>query len=248
MEIAAAAAATAGEHYLVYQNPVQLRLLPLLLGQLAPVHCVRWVPGQPSLLHLLRRPGCGPGRGQERQPHAPAAAAAEAAGARATYALPPAFVMHHANAHVDRNGMLVLDSVQYDAMPDFWELSGPGSDFRQADPSKQPVSRLVRSVQFGWGDLQGARVVAGALAGVSSKQVPAASSRTPPTFRPCPSPCRTVLDLSSGSASTSSCCDLPLEFPRINDQLAGQAARWAAVLAAASSKRRPGPLQHSLDS
>jgi carotenoid cleavage dioxygenase-like enzyme len=81
--------------------------------------------------------------------------AAPAAQARATYTLPPAFLMHHANAHMDANGRLVLDSVRYDTMPDFWSLSGPGSDYRCADPSKQPVSMLVRwagaaFVECGW--------------------------------------------------------------------------------------------------
>ena len=41
--------------YVIFQNPVQLRMLPLLLGTLCPVHCIDWT-SQPSHIHLLPRP------------------------------------------------------------------------------------------------------------------------------------------------------------------------------------------------
>lgn len=42
-------------HYVIFQNPVSLRMLPLLLGTLCPAHSIRWT-GKPPKIHLLPRP------------------------------------------------------------------------------------------------------------------------------------------------------------------------------------------------
>ena len=46
-------------HYVIIQNPVSLRMLPLLLGTLCPAHCISWT-GKPPQIHLFSRPAITP--------------------------------------------------------------------------------------------------------------------------------------------------------------------------------------------
>ena len=46
-------------YYVIFQNPVSLRMLPLLLGTLCPAHCIGWT-GNPPKIHLFSRPAPSP--------------------------------------------------------------------------------------------------------------------------------------------------------------------------------------------
>ncbi len=48
------------QYYVIFRNPVNLHLVPFVLGRKGAVHSVHWDPNQPLAAHLVPRPPCTP--------------------------------------------------------------------------------------------------------------------------------------------------------------------------------------------
>jgi all-trans-8'-apo-beta-carotenal 15,15'-oxygenase len=75
-----------------------------IMGAAPAASCVRWVPGRPTIVHVVPRPSASP--------------EIRAAGSK-TFTAPPLFVFHHANAYEkdDDGHKIVIDSIHYDSLP-----------------------------------------------------------------------------------------------------------------------------------
>lgn len=108
-------------YYVIFQNPVTVDNAPYVLGQAAAAACVRWVPGKPTLVHLVPRPGAAAGVTQR------------------TFAAPPLFVFHHANAYEAEGGKrVVVDSIHYDSLPAVGKEALAQQQVRVGFPSELP--------------------------------------------------------------------------------------------------------------
>jgi hypothetical protein len=77
-----------------------------IMGLSCAVSCMHWLPGTPTYIHVVPRPGSAAERRGERP---------------RVFDAPPAFVFHHANAfeeeQEDGGVSLVVDSVYYATLP-----------------------------------------------------------------------------------------------------------------------------------
>ena len=113
-------------HYIFFQNPVDLDIVPFAAGQRCPGQCLTFRPDRPTLAFLVPRGG-----------------AAAASRPIRTATLPACFVFHHANAYDDAaTGDIVVDSVH---MPGLELGISPESDFRDADFESSPRYSLFRT-------------------------------------------------------------------------------------------------------
>lgn len=119
--------ALTASYYVVFQNPVTVDNAPYLLGAAPAASCVRWVPGTPTLVHLIPRPGAAPGT------------------VGRTFAAPPFFVFHHANAYEEETAgggrKVVVDSIHYVSLP---AVGREALASQRVDPDAAFTSRLRR--------------------------------------------------------------------------------------------------------
>jgi len=112
-------------YYIIFQNPVTVDNAPYILGQAPAASCVCWVPGTPTVIHLIPRPHVDEGIASTR-----------------SFAAPPMFVFHHANAYESDNGRrVVIDSIHYNSLP---AVGREASAQQTVDPEAAFTSRLRR--------------------------------------------------------------------------------------------------------
>lgn len=112
-------------YYVIFQNPVTVDNAPYILGQAPAASCVRWVPGTPTMIHLIPR--------RHVEGIAPTAC---------SFAAPPLFVFHHANAYETDNGRrIVIDSIHYNSLP---AVGRESLAHQSVDPEAAFTSRLRR--------------------------------------------------------------------------------------------------------
>lgn len=115
-------------HYIIFQNPVKLDMVPFIAGMKGPGECLAFDKTLPTKAWFIPRPG-SPDFGQKPK----------------VIDCDPCFVFHHANAYNDpaRPGRVVVDSVRLPELVDFGELSAL-DDFRTVDFESTPTNTLWR--------------------------------------------------------------------------------------------------------
>jgi len=123
-------------HYVVFQNPVELDLAPLLLGTKSAVESVRFRPERNARVHLI--PRAPEPRGRQPGGDLPAA----------VVEVEPCFVFHFVGSAEEAAGdgrtRFTVDCIRYPTMPDFEDFMGYGAGFEYVRPEKQPKSELWR--------------------------------------------------------------------------------------------------------
>lgn len=132
-------------YYVIFQNPVTVDNGPYLLGHLPAAACVRWVPGAPTLVHLVPRAAAGEdGNTKNFNVQNMEAAEVDVTAQVRTFVAPPLFVFHHANAfEQDTPGgrCVVMDSIHYDSLP---AVGREALASQHVDPDAAFTSRLRR--------------------------------------------------------------------------------------------------------
>lgn len=109
------------EHCIFFQNPVDYNPLPYLAGWCAAGQCLKLRRNAPTNILLLPRDPDGPVE-------------------TVSFQMASIFIFHHANAFVQGEEEIVVDSVCYDDFP----VIEPDQDFREIEFSSYPPGRLWR--------------------------------------------------------------------------------------------------------
>ncbi|KAK3267487.1 hypothetical protein CYMTET_23959, partial [Cymbomonas tetramitiformis] len=124
-------------YYVMFHNPVDLEILPFMVGEKCPGECLVFDVDRPTRVHLIPRGPLPAG-----MPSEPVALEME-----------NCFVFHHANAYEDENGCVVVDSVRLPELGELLSRSDSDLPFQHVDWSDLPVTSIWRQTISPWGAL-----------------------------------------------------------------------------------------------
>lgn len=126
------------DYYILFRNPIELRQLEMLQGDLPPAGAIKFNAEEPLELQLIPRPREVHGSLQSRTLR-------ECLAATKIGTTSASFVFHHGNAWLDEQTQtLHTDSVAYETFPSVFASTIPFDEFLLAVDYEVPISRLFR--------------------------------------------------------------------------------------------------------